>query len=264
MAGHHYRYANQRRPHSAFQDLKRETANRLTREGGQSEDAGDESSDGTAGVGAGQQASVEQQHTAMHYQQYSNRHYPREPPSMHYHGGGPLSPQNNPYPHRGGPRRDYGPPPYGYDVPNSYSHESRNYTDSQLGVAGGAGPGGGSMPPFGSPPPPHRPSASHQQLQQYSTPRMPRHATVLKDRGSAENSVGSDPSGGSENMGYGYGGRGNHARPSPSPALKGYHRLGSHGRNLNKVGETIGRSAHETIQTDFIQQRKHAKICMPQ
>ena len=49
------------------------------------------------------------------------------------------------YPH---PRvsRDYGPPPqqqqnfgYGGEVPNSYYSESstRNYTDSQLGIAGG-------------------------------------------------------------------------------------------------------------------------------
>ncbi|KAL9180671.1 hypothetical protein ACHAXT_011124 [Thalassiosira profunda] len=81
-----------------------------------------------------------------------------------------------------------------------YTAESRNYTDSQLGPL----------------------------QQQYSTPRMPRHAAALKDRGSAENSVGSDPSGGSGgSAGYGYGGN--------RSAMKG-HRTGSYGQNLDRAG----------------------------
>ena len=72
---------------------------------------------------------------------------------------------------------------------------------------------------------------------------MPRRTNALKDRGSTENSVGSDPSGGSDEMGYNqYGGNSRaggggamNPKPSPSPALlKGGS--GSHGKNLNKVG----------------------------
>ena len=66
---------------------------------------------------------------------------------------------------------------------------------------------------------------------------MPRHATVLKDRGSAENSVGSDPSGGSDVMGYGYGGHRVNAKASaPSPAVKGNNRPVLHSKTLNKSG----------------------------
>jgi hypothetical protein len=56
---------------------------------------------------------------------------------------------------------------------------------------------------------------------------LPRHATVLKDRGSAENSVGSsDPSAGVENVESNYGSRGitsgsNHSKLSPSSMSKG-------------------------------------------
>eukprot|EP00571_Detonula_confervacea_P002349 CAMPEP_0172311580 /NCGR_PEP_ID=MMETSP1058-20130122/15184_1 /TAXON_ID=83371 /ORGANISM="Detonula confervacea, Strain CCMP 353" /LENGTH=838 /DNA_ID=CAMNT_0013024809 /DNA_START=208 /DNA_END=2724 /DNA_ORIENTATION=- len=197
----------------------------------------------------------------MHFQPHPK--YPQGHPSAiaaHYGASSSShrSPHSNsasqyPQPQHGGGggRGDFGGPygPYNDVLPNSYSNESRNYTDSQLGVMGGgalasAGPPGNmaQQQQFASPPPPSNyrpPPASHQPLQQqYSTPRMPRHATVLKDRGSTENSVGSDPSGGSENMGYGYHGntRGNHAKASSSPALKGNHRVGSHGKKLNKAG----------------------------
>lgn len=92
--------------------------------------------------------------------------------------------------------------------PNHYV-ESRNYTDTQLGVGGGTRAGhdgiNNEIPIFSQPagfiptlPPVQQ---QQQQQQQYSTPRLPRRATVLKDRGSAENSVGSsDPPVGIENM----------------------------------------------------------------
>lgn len=145
-----------------------------------------------------------------------------------------MSPQHVQYQQRG---RDY--PSYGYDVSNSYSSDStgtRNYTDSQLGI------GGASMNQFASPPHGYRPGPQPvQQQQQYATPRMPRHAAVLKDRGSTENSVGSDPSGGSESAAYGYSSRGNAKRAS-SPAVKG-NRVGSYGKNLNKAGRASGAKA---------------------
>ena len=186
----------------------------------------------------------------MHYPRHPQGHqYPREH-TIHY--GSPQNAMHYPHP-RGSASRDYGPPPpqqnfgYGGEVPNSYSSESstRNYTDSQLGIAGGASTVQQqqqqmhNMPPqWQSPHPPNyrsqqQPLQKQQQQQQYSTPRMPRHATVLKDRGSAENSVGSDPSGGSGNGGiYGYENRGN-AR-FQSPAIKG-NRVGHNGKNLYKA-----------------------------
>jgi len=157
-----------------------------------------------------------------------------------------MPPQNS-YPPRSSGGRDYAPMYGGYgDIPSNYSNESRNYTDSQLGVGGGGGVPQLSSPPPAPPPNNNcRPSPSSQSqqqqppppppLQQYSTPRMPRHATVLKDRGSAENSVGSDPSGGNDNMGYGYGGRSG-SKNSPSSLSKGNLRSGgSNGKNLNKL-----------------------------
>ena len=186
------------------------------------------------------------------------RHHPHHPrfqqpreqqqqyaPVQHY--GSP----HNRYPHPRGPKNYVHPPPpnfgggYAYDVhhhhqPNPcYEQTSRNYTDSQLGLKGGNGSRSQqqaknknmqqpiSLPiahqqHLSSPPPPNyypNPQPLQQQpQQQYSTPRMPRHAAVLKDRGRAENSsVGSDQptniNGGSSS--YGYENRGN-ARPTPS------------------------------------------------
>ena len=190
----------------------------------------------------------------MHYPRHPQGHqYPREH-TIHY--GSPQNAMHYPHPRVS---RDYGPPPqqqqnfgYGGEVPNSYYSESstRNYTDSQLGIAGGPSymqqqqqqQQRNNMPPqwHTSPHPPNyrsmqQPLQQQQQQQQYSTPRMPRHATVLKDRGSAENSVGSDPSGGGGNGGiaYGYENRGN-AR-FQSQAIKG-NRVGSHnGKNIHKA-----------------------------
>jgi len=216
----------------------------------------------------------------MHYQQQHPHHppgchqFPREPAgSLHFNGA--MGPQNaSPYLQRS---RDYAPPPpYGYgDIPANYSNESRNYTDSQLGVGGSASTSHGNMTqlaspspapppnyrpsPLPAPPPNYRPSSlpapppnyrpSPQPLQQYSTQRMPRHATVLKDRGSAENSdsVGSDPSGGSDSMGYGYGGRGS-SKMSP-PSMKGNHRAGSHGKNLNRAGKASAKSQPKEMRS---------------
>mmetsp|Transcript_13862 Transcript_13862/g.26426 ORF Transcript_13862/g.26426 Transcript_13862/m.26426 type:complete len:963 (+) Transcript_13862:1222-4110(+) len=219
--------------------------------------------------------------------------------STHFVGGSSMMSPQNSYPSH--PRQvagattvsvshsiDYAPvapTSYGvtapYDIPVNYSNESttRNYTDSQLGVAG---LGGGvavqhlnnsssshpnmtklvaqQAPSTPGPPPPDppytRPSPSsssqqshhhHPQQQQplaqqpYSTPRMPRHATVLKDRGSTENSVVlSDPLGmGSDEMGYGYSGghpRGRYNVKTSPPSLKG-RGGGSFGKNLNKAAD---------------------------
>ena len=184
------------------------------------------------------------------------RHHPHHPrfqqpreqqqyaPIQHY--GSP----HNRYPHPRGPNYGHPPPNFGgpgyaYDVhhhqPNPcYEQTSRNYTDSQLGLKGGGSRSQQAknknmqqqpMPPpqthqqqqFASPPPPNyypNPQPLQQQQQQYSTPRMPRHAAVLKDRGSDENSsVGSDQptniNGGSSSSSYGYENRGN-ARPTPN------------------------------------------------
>lgn len=199
--------------------------------------------------------------------------FSREPvaagPAPHFVGG--AMPPPNSYPshpsHRGGRRgRDYVPAPasYGimpYDIPANYSGENaRNYTDSQLGVGGAPGGTGQAQPAAAqqaSPLPAHQYRPPHPQppppaQQQYSTPRMPRHATVLKDRGSAENSVGSSPD--SPPGGYGYGGghhgrghhgRGRHAKNSP-PSMKG--RGGSCGNNLNKADKHHASSSARTPQ----------------
>ncbi len=93
------------------------------------------------------------------------------------------------------------------DTTSNHYIDSRIYTDSQLGVGGGNRTGqdrrNNEIPstsqPFGY----NIPTLQSVQVQQlYSTPRFSRHATVLKDRGSAENSVGlSDHSpGGIENV----------------------------------------------------------------
>lgn len=156
-----------------------------------------------------------------------------------------MNPQNiaSPYPPQHG--RDYTPAHVHGDIPANYSNESRNYTDSQLGIGGGGGTGHGSMPllaspPPQAPPPAYRPSPLPLQPQQYSTPRMPRHATVLKDRGNSENSVGSDPSGGSD----GYGGRGN-----VPASLKGNPRAGLHGKHLNKPGKASAKPQPKEMRT---------------
>ncbi|KAL3760855.1 hypothetical protein ACHAWU_007921 [Discostella pseudostelligera] len=159
--------------------------------------------------------------------------YLREPPSSSLHAFGAInnsSPTQNRMQH---PQRDreYSPSFVYYDTPNNYV-DSRNYTDSQLGVVGGGTRGQdlGNEVPISSPPPPppgYIPTSQALQQQQYSTPRLPRHATVLKDRGSAENSVGSsDPSAGVENVESNYGSRGptagsNHSMISPSSMSKG-------------------------------------------
>ena len=142
----------------------------------------------------------------MQYQQQHAHHPPmHQVGSPHYSDASPpFSPSNNASQYPQERSRHYAPSygydkSYGYDAPpaTSYSGESRNYTDSQLGIGN------------------------------YSTPRMPRHAAVLKDRGSAENSVGSELTGqGSDSLGYGFGGRGSHAKPLPSPALAGSQSAG--------------------------------------
>eukprot|EP00578_Thalassiosira_sp_NH16_P007462 CAMPEP_0181109834 /NCGR_PEP_ID=MMETSP1071-20121207/18387_1 /TAXON_ID=35127 /ORGANISM="Thalassiosira sp., Strain NH16" /LENGTH=936 /DNA_ID=CAMNT_0023193555 /DNA_START=179 /DNA_END=2989 /DNA_ORIENTATION=- len=231
----------------SLEDLKRETAQRLSHEGGQLDGGGGDESSENAGVDGLCVVEHSQSISNMHYQHphYPQGHqHPREAVvSAHYGPHIMTSPPNNQYPQRGSGGRvsagDYGPQTFGYnDLPNNYSNESRNYTDSQLGV-GGVIPGNGQgnmATQFTSPPPPPPPYRSSSQ-QQYSTPRMPRHATVLKDRGSAENSVGSDPSGGSDVMGYGYGGHRVNAKASaPSPAVKGNNRPVLHSKTLNKSG----------------------------
>lgn len=104
-------------------------------------------------------------------------------------------------------RMPYPQPSFVYsDTPSQYV-DSRSYTNAQLGVGGGGGVVG--RIPISSPPSGYIPSLQASQ-QQFSTPRLPRHAAVLKDRGSAENSVGSpEPSIGVENVesnNYGGGG----------------------------------------------------------
>lgn len=157
------------------------------------------------------------------------------PPSMHqyHHGQQPYQFHGHPYPQDpgGGPQhyavvghdaadasscyppqrsRAFPTTAHGYgEVPPSYSGEGRNYTDSQLGV--GAGSGMSNSQQLASP--------RNYQQQQYSTPRTPRHAAVLKDRGSTENSVGSVPSGESDSLGYG-GQRGSAAKISPKSAQR--------------------------------------------
>ena len=129
------------------------------------------------------------------------------------------------------------------DTTSNHYIDSRNYTDSQLGVGGGNKRGqdrrNNDIPntsqPFGY----NIPTLQSVQVQQlYATPRLPRHATVLKDRGSAENSVGlSDHSpGGIENVeSNNYGTKGStsggfQTKISPSSMARG-NRVASHSSN---------------------------------
>ena len=143
--------------------------------------------------------------------------------------------------------REYAPPHVHGDAPPAqYSPESRNYTDSQLGVGGVHG---NASQLASAAAPAYRPSPQTLPPQQYATPRMPRHATVLKDRGNSENSNGSAPSGGSDGAGHGYGGRCNAAKMSP-PSLKGGPRVGPQGKHTHRPKASAKQSSKELRSPD--------------
>ena len=163
------------------QELKRETAYRL---GHTDAAANGNSGANLVGMGVG---GVGGSASASDLQRLSKGNQP-SPSAQNNFSGGSL--QN---------RMPYPQPSFVYsDTPSQYV-DSRNYINSQLGVGGGGGVVGSI--PISSPPSGYTPSSLQASQHQFSTPRLPRHATVLKDRGSAENSVGSpETSRGVENM----------------------------------------------------------------
>ncbi|KAL3811241.1 hypothetical protein ACHAXA_003910 [Cyclostephanos tholiformis] len=205
---------NRVRVHSgmSLEDLKRETALRLAQSEGLEGDS--PGSDGRVG-GVIQEPPPSSRHqmthqvvvphsAAAHYQpQQQQRHHRRRPNRTREGGKGQGSGQQ----HHPNPVASYllregepSPPPAAmmasstrpspslfpaYIAPGG-RESARNYSNAQLGVVG--------VVAMQSTPGQRTPSSSSQQ-QQSSTPRTPHNhrATVLKDRGSAENSVGSDP-----------------------------------------------------------------------
>lgn len=246
---------NRVRVHSgmSLEELKRETAYRLGHADAAAVDGSSEPNFAGVGVGVGVASKLyhhrppnEKPYPPREAQPYSSVMQHKIGASSSYNNMMMLSPsQQNRMQYPSQQDRECSPSLAYQDTTSNHYTDSRIYTDSQLGVGGGnrtwQDRGNNEIPitsqPFGY----NIPTLQSVQVQQlYSTPRLPRHATVLKDRGSAENSAGlSDHSpGGIENVeSNNYGSKGStsggcQTKSSPSSMARG-NRAASQNSNKN-------------------------------